>query len=693
MEGGKIKNIKKQTLLEFLAIVLLLVTFCFIFFKEAYGANPDGYNSSGYCYLHVGTNTTTVNVAFNEKDENSDFYNNGSHRSDFFKASHKIKVTLSGTNGDIKLVKDGENVNSANYMTVKDSKGKFNTLFLKVRCKVPAHYYFKGTSKTDDGDGAFSFVSEAKVSDKNRYEFPGSFGHSTQDHWETVWVRLNLSNTHMLVDDQATWHHATLIVGSNINSYTFTYYTNGGIIKDLNEGTNSNGNVVYSRSCGSGLGRAPLVERPGYDFDGWYYSDGKKLQTGADPRWPTTAINLCYASGGDQSVTALWKAQSHYVTFDTQGGTFPSSLKSQTELDGCKIIPNGIYSIKSNCGSNMYIHVYGAGYNQTPDNTPAICIYGGKGGSQTQWVVERYGNTQYYTITSYHNGLALSLAGAPTNNSPGTGQQGRQLELWSMEKDIIDYQWYFKENNGHLEIYNRSTNQCLDVYDAGTADGTKIWQYNPNHSYAQWWDFEPVVQTDYPFKLQYANYNLLTPSISPQRGSDKFLGWSTDKNATSPTYKANSICNIYGNSNVTLYAIYQARATVSYDANGGSNASLPKPKVVDVGSKITLASAGSMGRDNYVFLGWSTDPHAAKNYNAADSEVTVNSSGNVVYYAIWKNATGNADLSNVITGDGMFTNDTELEGQNGTTYNSIHDGLDYAKPDGGVDDPGYYIEK
>lgn len=41
----------------------------------------------------------------------------------------------------------------------------------------------------------------------------------------------------------------------------------------------------------------------------------------------------------------------------------------------------------------------------------------------------------------------------------------------------------------------------------------------------------------------------------------------------------------------------------------------------------------------------------------------------------------------------MFTNDTELEGQNGTTYNSIHDGLDYAKPDGGADEPGYYIEK
>lgn len=662
MEGGKIKNIKKQTLLEFLAVILLLAAFCFMFFKEAYGANPKAYNHTGYCNINVGGSTVRIDVAFNGKAD-SKLNDDGHYRDDFFGATHKIKVSQHAANSRVWLT-DG----TKDYMTEKDTQGHFNTIYFKVTISVPAHYYCKDTSVTDSSSGIFKYVT--KSGSNTAYGFPGSFGHFNQNYTKTVWVRLNLSNAHMTVDDKATWHNATLNLGMYRNSYTVSLY-------DSINNTSNSQNV----NCGDSAWLSS-PSAPGYTFDGWY--EGNTRYDGNS--------NL-YVCGGDRSLSAGYTAQSHYVTFDTQGGTFPSSLKSQTELDGCKIIPNGIYSIKSNCGSNMYIHVYGAGYNKTQDNATAICIYGGKDGSQTQWVIERYKNTQYYTITSYHNGLALSLAGSPTNNSPGTGQRGKQLELWSMEKDIIDYQWYFKENNGHLEIYNRSTNQCLDVYAAGTTDATPIQQYNPNHSYAQWWDFEPVVQADYPFKLQYANYNLLTPSVSPQRGSDKFLGWSTDKNATSPTYYANSVCNIYGNSNVTLYAIYQARATVSYDANGGSNASLPKPKVVNVGDKITLASAGSMGRDNYVFLGWSTDPHATKNYNAADSEVTVNSSGNVVYYAIWKNATGNADLSNVITGDGMFTNDTELEGQNGTTYNSIHDGLDYAKPDGGVDEPGYYIEK
>ena len=673
MNKNKIK-INNQVIAVLIGILMLLSTIFYV------SAAKDEYNPSGTAVIDVGGSEMTLHIAFAGSSKSLKTSGGHDKKADFKSKSRPVDVWAAEYSGPLKVgieKPEGGHYTSKNKKrcnTIENSGDGYNIINFQISYIQPAHkyinrYYDQETNSwrvsggcDNQGTGRFTIYSTGANGTNS--------GHETTDHWVTLNVSLNLSNTGIVTDNNNVMHtNVKKHVTFGQNSYTYT----------LNDSLNGN----KSESCTCGTERfLPNNSYSGYDFLGWKGTNGVTYSAG-------TKTVLC----DNRTFTAQWKAQSHYVTFDTQGGTFPSSLKSQTELDGCKIIPNGIYSIKSNCGSNKYMHVYGASYNKTPDNTTAVCIYGGKDGSQTQWVIERYKNTQYYTITSYHNGLALSLAGSPTNNSPGTGQRGKQLELWSMEKDIIDYQWYFKENNGHLEIYNRSTNQCLDVKGAGTTDATPIQQYNPNHSYVQWWDFEPVVQADYPFKLQYGNYNLLTPSISPQRGSDKFLGWSTDKNATSPTYTANSVCNIYGNSNVTLYAIYQARATVSYDANGGSNASLPKPKVVDVGSKITLASAGSMGRDNYVFLGWSTDPHATKNYNAADSEVTVNSSGNVVYYAIWKNATGNADLSNVITGDGMFTNDTELEGQNGTTYNSIHDGLDYAKPDGGVDEPGYYIEK
>ena len=659
--------INKYITILFLLISTFVTTYCIAYADGVIGGVINGnltYNPEGLAYISVvepNGRESCMKLNFKFAGSNSKLQNPGNYRDVFEKQSRPVTVSAVEYSGNLQLGIEGNNRHdtSQKKWTGLNTANKYSIISFNISYKQPAHSVYGGQQKNDNTMGRFHVTNSANAS------------HQSYDHWVTLPVEINLSNTGMITDGKGAWHVIILTINLKYNgTYTVT----------LNNNVNSSSNS-YTKVCGDTI-TLPNPTLAGYSFLGWY--DGNTRYDGG------STYTVCSRNA---TVTAQWAAQSHYVTFDTQGGTFPSSLKSQTELDGCKIIPNGIYSIKSNCGSNKYIHVYGAGYNKTPDNGTAICIYGTKGASQTQWVVERYKNTQYYTITSYHNGLALSLAGSPTNNQPGTGQQGRQLELWSMEKDIIDYQWYFKENNGHLEIYNRSKNQCLDVKSAGTTDGTPIQQYNPNHSYAQWWDFEPVVQTDYPFKLQYADYNLLTPSISPQRGSDKFLGWSTDKNATSPTYYANSVCNIYGNSNVTLYAIYQARATVSYDANGGSNASLPKPKVVDVGSKITLASAGTMGRDNYVFLGWSTDPHATKNYDPADSEVTVNSSGNVVYYAIWKNATGNADLSNVITGDGMFTNDTELEGQNGTTYNSIHDGLDYAKPDGGVDEPGYYIEK
>lgn len=675
LNKNKIK-INNQVVAVLMGIIISLTTILYV-----NADSNDPYNPSGSTVIDVGGSEMTLHVKFAGSKPSLKSSGNANKKKDFKDASRPVDIWAAEYSGalSVGIEKPGGGhytaTNKKRCHTELNAGDGYNIINFQISYIQPAHKfvnsYYDEPSKTNrvaggcdnQGTGRFTIFSDG-ANGTNSW-------HEDKDHWVTLNVSLNLSNTGMVSDDNNKQHFDTkkhITFGQS--SYTVSLY-------DSVNNTSSSQNV----ECG-GSAWLPSPSAPGYTFNGWY--EGNTRYDGNS--------NL-YVCSGDRSLSAGYTAQSHYVTFDTQGGTFPSSLKSQTELNGCKIIPNGIYSIKSNCGSNKYIHVYGAGYNQTKDKETAICIYSTKGGSQTQWVIERYKNTQYYTITSYHNGLALSLSGAPTNNQPGTGQQGKQLELWSMEKDIIDYQWYFKENNGHLEIYNRSTDQCLDVYNAGTADATPIWQYNANHSYAQWWDFEPVVQTDYPFKLQYANYNLLTPSISPQRGVDKFLGWSTDKNATSPTYYANSVCNIYGNSNVTLYAIYQARATVSYDANGGSNASLPKPQTVDVGSKITLASAGTMGRDNYVFLGWSTDPHATKNYDPADSEVTVSSSGNVVYYAIWKNATGNADLSNVITGDGMFTNDTELEGQNGTTYNSIHDGLDYAKPDGGVDDPGYYIEK
>ena len=145
---------------------------------------------------------------------------------------------------------------------------------------------------------------------------------------------------------------------------------------------------------------------------------------------------------------------------------------------------------------------------------------------------------------------------------------------------------------------------------------------------------------------------------------------------------------------LTLYPHWTAnKYNISYNANSGTGSLGATTATYD--SNITLAK-NTFKKQYYIFDGWSTTANGAKAYNDGQT-FKYTKAGNTTLYARWKRSTekvtGNSDLANVITGDGMFTNDSNIEGSQGTIYNSLHDGLDYAHPDGGIDNPGYYSEE
>ena len=378
-------------------------------------------------------------------------------------------------------------------------------------------------------------------------------GHSENDHWVTLKVALNLSNTGMVTGTDGPFHWATKHITFGRDNYNLTYNVNGGTVTDENEGTkNSDGNIVYTRACGGGVGRMPTVTKNGYYLDGWYYDNGTKL---------SLPITLC---NGNQSVTAKWVAYEHNVTYDLQGGKYDDDKR--TELNGCKIIPNGVYHMKSGCGTNMYMHV--AYLNDERHSQPATVIYSGADYIQTEWIFERYGHTQYYYIISNRNGLALGLESDPSHN-----QTNVDLELWSQEEGVADYLWYLKdEGNGNVSVYNKSTGQCLDVKNAGTTNGTWVQQYNANHSYAQWWKLESVSQKDYPDRKQFGDHNLVINSAEPVYTNHTFIGWNTSRDGTGKFYyPGDTYSAINTGTNVTLYAVWQIdNYVITYDSNGGT---------------------------------------------------------------------------------------------------------------------------
>lgn len=124
--------------------------------------------------------------------------------------------------------------------------------------------------------------------------------------------------------------------------------------------------------------------------------------------------------------------------------------------------------------------------------------------------------------------------------------------------------------------------------------------------------------------------NLTLSSTKPTRTGYTFLGWSTDKNATTATYQPGGLYT--SNSGATLYAVWKINTyTVSYDANGGSGA--PDSQTKTYGATLTLSKTKPT-RTNYNFKGWSKDKSATSPTYSAGGVYTEDAA--VTLYAVWE---------------------------------------------------------
>ena len=123
---------------------------------------------------------------------------------------------------------------------------------------------------------------------------------------------------------------------------------------------------------------------------------------------------------------------------------------------------------------------------------------------------------------------------------------------------------------------------------------------------------------------------LILTSTIPTRYGYAFKGWATNPNATSATYQAGG--SYTANESVTLYAVWEIKTyTVSFDANGGTNA--PNPQKKTHGQNLILTVAIPT-RPNHVFLGWETDSTSKSVVYAPGATYTAEE--DVTLYAVWQ---------------------------------------------------------
>lgn len=126
---------------------------------------------------------------------------------------------------------------------------------------------------------------------------------------------------------------------------------------------------------------------------------------------------------------------------------------------------------------------------------------------------------------------------------------------------------------------------------------------------------------------------LTLSSTKPTRSGYTFMGWGTSVSDTSVDYNAGG--SYTANNNITLYAIWRKTITLTYNANGGSNA--PSSQSANVYNSTTsntfTLSSTKPTRNGYTFLGWSTSKTATSSSYSSGGSITLSS--NSTLYAVW----------------------------------------------------------
>ena len=159
----------------------------------------------------------------------------------------------------------------------------------------------------------------------------------------------------------------------------------------------------------------------------------------------------------------------------------------------------------------------------------------------------------------------------------------------------------------------------------------------------------------------------LTTAI-PTRSGFEFVGWNTQADGNGTSYQPGSTYT--ANANITLYAKWVQIFTISYNANGGSNA--PSAQTKKYGETLTLSSQKPK-RTGYTFNGWYLNSGGTGTSYQPGSKYTANA--NATLYAKW---TANKIYINYYTNGGSLTQDSINRGYYVDSNGLIHkNGVNY----------------
>lgn len=281
-----------------------------------------------------------------------------------------------------------------------------------------------------------------------------------------------------------------------------------------------------------------------------------------------------------------------------------------------------------------------------------------------------------YTVTYKGNGGTVDTASkdfycGDTLTFPTATRTGYTLDGWNEKAD------------GSGASYTTNTTIC-----GGELTAYAEWKAN---SYQIHYDANGGTGTMNDSSVTY-NEKFRFPKNTFRKNGYTFLGWSKNQGSDVADYDDQEEITYKTATDQTLYAVWgNGQYKISYDPNGGQGDL--KAMTVKTG-ETTALEKNSYVRKGYTFLGWNTDENASgAAYRDGQKVTDLTDAGNTVkLYAVWRKSDGSFNTSNIIHDEDMFTGDINIQGGNGTGYDSGHTDSGYARIDQG-DTPGYFTKR
>jgi uncharacterized repeat protein (TIGR02543 family) len=270
---------------------------------------------------------------------------------------------------------------------------------------------------------------------------------------------------------------------------------------------------------------------------------------------------------------------------------------------------------------------------------------------ETTWTSELVaGGTFGMSESAYRKGY--TLLGWSTDQNAATPEISKH-DMWDASVPAEDTTLYAVWAKDVLVTFDANGGQYSDGDDEDSKKTTWTLEFSPSGTFNTW--------------------------VSAYRKGYRFLGWSTDQNATTPEILENEMWDTSVPADgTTLYAVWKKTNAITFDANGGQyskgNTTYSKKTswTYEFDADGTFNRYVSAYRKGYTFLGWSTDQNATTPEILENDmwDASVPADGTTLY-AVW---TKNSAITFVANGGQYSYGDTSYSKKTSWTLEFIAGG-------------------